>query len=178
MYLICLGPLTLSSTYADQESVEDSNKFMEEVIPLLEKKEELEALPKDVQDFLKLMESFSIAEQGVAKVVKSRIYSLTWHPSNSKLLVAAGDRGGSIGKHLICISEVDSNYVYFKVFGMSMLRKTSTMACVSMTSTPVLSTPYPLISSIRPDYCQRVTMGVSVSLIFIQMCSKRFTRPK
>jgi hypothetical protein len=104
MFLIFLGPLTLSSTYADQESVEDSNKFMEEVIPLLEKKEELEALPKDVQDFLKLMESFSVAEQGVAKVVKSRIYSLTWHPSNSKLLVAAGDRGGSIGKHLICIS--------------------------------------------------------------------------
>jgi hypothetical protein len=99
--LNCLGPLTLSSTYADQESVEDSNKFMEEVIPLLEKKEELEALPKDVQDFLKLMESFSVAEQGVAKVVKSRIYSMTWHPSNSKLLVAAGDRGGSIGKHVI-----------------------------------------------------------------------------
>lgn len=90
------GPFTLADAYLDQESVEDS-KFIEEMIPLLEKEGELEKLPADQQDFLKLMRSFSIREEGVAKVTKSRIYSMAWHPSNSKLLIAACDRDGNIG---------------------------------------------------------------------------------
>ncbi|KAI9554166.1 hypothetical protein GHT06_019438 [Daphnia sinensis] len=90
------GPFTLADAYLDQESIDDS-KFIEEMIPLLEKEGELEKLPADQQEFLKLMKSFSIREEGVAKVTKSRIYSIAWHPSNSKLLVAACDRDGNIG---------------------------------------------------------------------------------
>ncbi|XP_046452338.1 WD repeat-containing protein 76-like [Daphnia pulex] len=90
------GTFTLADAYLDQESIDDS-KFIEEMIPLLEKEGELEKLPADQQDFLKLMKSFSINEEGVAKVSKSRIYSLVWHPSNCKLLVAVGDRDGNIG---------------------------------------------------------------------------------
>jgi hypothetical protein len=85
----------------DQESIEDS-KFIEEMIPLLEKEGELEKLPADQQDFLKLMKSFTIHEEGVAKVSKSRIYSLAWHPSNCKLLVAVGDRDGNVGNDSCC----------------------------------------------------------------------------
>ncbi|XP_057375972.1 WD repeat-containing protein 76-like [Daphnia carinata] len=90
------GPFTLADAYLDQESIEDS-KFIEEMIPLLEKEGELEKLPADQQDFLKLMKSFSIREEGIAKVTKARIYSMAWHPSNSKLLIAACDRDGNIG---------------------------------------------------------------------------------
>jgi hypothetical protein len=86
----------------DQESIDDS-KFIEEMIPLLEKEGELEKLPADQQDFLKLMKSFSINEEGVAKVSKSRIYSLAWHPSNCKLLVAVGDRDGNFGNDIHCL---------------------------------------------------------------------------
>lgn len=91
-----LGPFTLADAYIDQENIEDS-KFLEQMIPLLEKEGELEKLPADQQEFLKLMKSFSIREEGVAKVTKSRIYSMAWHPSNSKLLLAASDRNGNVG---------------------------------------------------------------------------------
>lgn len=67
------------------------------MIPLLKKEGELEKLPADQQDFLKLMKSFSTCEEGVAKVTKGRIYSLAWHPGNCKLLVAVGDCGGNVG---------------------------------------------------------------------------------
>ena len=76
---------------------EDGAKFIEQMIPLLEKEGELEKLPGDMQDFLKLMKTFKVSEEGVAKVTHSRIYSMTWHPSASKLLLAVGDRGGNIG---------------------------------------------------------------------------------
>ncbi len=69
------------------------------MVPLLEKEGELEKLPADQQAFLKLMKSFTICEEGVAKVTKARIYSLAWHPSTCKLLVAVGDRDGNIGNH-------------------------------------------------------------------------------
>lgn len=93
------GRFALKDAYADQNEPDDV-KFMENMIPLLEKEGELEKLPTDLQDFLKLMKTFDIQEKGVAKVVKSRIYSLAWHPSSSKLLVAAGDRDGNIGNTL------------------------------------------------------------------------------
>lgn len=86
----------MTDAYLDQDSVEDA-KLMDEMIPLLEKEGELEKLPEDQQDFLKLMKSFHIQEEGVAKVTKSRIYSLDWHPSTCKLLLAVGDRDGHVG---------------------------------------------------------------------------------
>lgn len=95
-----LGPFTMGEAYVDQDSVEDA-KFMGEMIPLLEIKGELEKLPTEQQDFLKVMKNFTVNEEGVAKVVKSRIYSLNWHPSSSKLLVAVGDRDGNIGNYIL-----------------------------------------------------------------------------
>jgi len=91
------GPLTLSKTYTHQDAVADSTRFIDELIPLLEKEGELEKLPHDEQDFLKLMNTFSVSETGVAKAVTNRIYSLAWHPGTCKMLLASGDRAGSIG---------------------------------------------------------------------------------
>jgi len=91
------GPLTLSKTYTNQESLDDSTKFIDDLIPLLEKREELEKLPHDQQDFLNLMNTFSLSEHGVAKAAGTRIYSLAWHPGTCKMLLATGDRAGSIG---------------------------------------------------------------------------------
>ena len=68
-----------------------------------------------MEDFLKLMKSFTIHEEGVAKVSKSRIYSLAWHPSNCKLLVAVGDRDGNVGNDNCCF------FVVVFVFAMSNL---------------------------------------------------------
>lgn len=76
---------------------EDGAKFIEQMVPLLEKEGELEKLPGDMQDFLKLMKTFKVYEEGVAKVTHSRIYSMTWHPGLSKNLLAVGDRNGNIG---------------------------------------------------------------------------------
>ena len=92
-----VGPLTLSKTYTNQESLDDSTKFIDDLIPLLEKREELEKLPHDQQDFLNLMNTFSLSEHGVAKAAGTRIYSLAWHPGTCKMLLATGDRAGSIG---------------------------------------------------------------------------------
>lgn len=89
--------MTLSETYVDQDSVEDSTKFMEAMIPLLEKEGELEKLPADLRSFMKVLKTFDMREEGVAKVTKARIYSMNWHPSSAKLLLAAGDRDGNIG---------------------------------------------------------------------------------
>lgn len=86
----------MADTKLKLESIVDS-KFNEEMIPLLEKEGELEELPMDKPDFLKLMKSFSIHEKGVAKISQSQIKCLAWHPSNYKLLVAVGDRRGNIG---------------------------------------------------------------------------------
>ena len=91
----------MNNTYTDQDAVEDSANFIEDIVPLLEQKSEFEALPKDLQDFLKVMDKFTLSVEGVAKVAKARIYSMAWHPGTAKLLLAVGDRSGSIGKYSV-----------------------------------------------------------------------------
>jgi hypothetical protein len=92
--------VTLADAKLKHKSIVDS-KFIKEMIPLLEKEGELEELPVDQPDFLKLMKSFSIHEKGVAKISQTDIKCLTWHPSNYKLLVAVGDRYGNIGNDIL-----------------------------------------------------------------------------
>ncbi|NXL88014.1 WDR76 protein, partial [Alectura lathami] len=43
------------------------------------------------------LNSMVLSEDGVKKVVKNRIYSVAIHPSESLILVAAGDRDGQVG---------------------------------------------------------------------------------
>lgn len=94
--MFAVAALTLTEAYVDQDSAKDA-RLLEDIIPLLKTGGELEKLPIDQQAFLKLIQTFTVQEEGVVKVTKSRIYSLDWHPNASKLLLAAGDRDGNIG---------------------------------------------------------------------------------
>ena len=51
----------------------------------------------DEAQTMSMLQSLTVAETDVAKVVPERIYSLAWHPSPDKLLVAAGDKWGRVG---------------------------------------------------------------------------------
>lgn len=51
----------------------------------------------DEEVTLGMLRGLQVKETDVAKVVPERIFSLAFHPSRSKLLVAAGDKWGSIG---------------------------------------------------------------------------------
>jgi len=77
--------------------VEDSTKFIKAMVPLLEKCDELEKLPDDLQSFMKVLKRFDMREEGLAKVTKAQIYSMDWHSSSAKFLIAAGDLNGNIG---------------------------------------------------------------------------------
>ena len=92
-----VGLFTLADPKLKHKSIEDQT-FFKEMIPILEKEVKLEKLPADQQDFLNVMKSFSIPEKGAAKVSKTQINCLAWHPSNYKLLVAVGSSDGNVGK--------------------------------------------------------------------------------
>ena len=51
----------------------------------------------DNTEYIKQLKSLSIAEDGVAKLTESRISSVWIHPSEHKLIVAAGDKAGHLG---------------------------------------------------------------------------------
>ncbi|XP_046452333.1 WD repeat-containing protein 76-like isoform X1 [Daphnia pulex] len=136
--------VTLADAKLKHKSIVDS-KFIKEMIPLLEKEGELEELPVDQQDFLKLMKSFSIHEKGVAKISQTDIKCLAWHPSNYKLLVAVGDRYGNIG--FWDIDKLDDKYQGVRAFN-----KVHTMPinCITFDA----SNRMRLITS-GDDYCLR-----------------------
>ena len=48
-------------------------------------------------EYIKQLKSLSITEDGVAKLTESRISSVWIHPSEHKLIVAAGDKAGHLG---------------------------------------------------------------------------------
>lgn len=75
---------------------------------MLEREGELEKLPLVQQEFFKTMRALKLTDEGIAKVVPNRVYSVAWHPSASKLLIAAGDRYGYIG---IIRKTIISSYV-------------------------------------------------------------------
>lgn len=80
----------LDSSVSDfDESREEYNQSL----PLLERDGEFENLPRNLQDFLKLIKSFSVGD--VAVVAKSKVRSLAWHPT--ELFLAGGDHNGNIG---------------------------------------------------------------------------------
>ena len=51
----------------------------------------------DEEATLQMLRGLQVKETDVAKVVPERIFSMDFHPSRSKLLVAVGDKWGSIG---------------------------------------------------------------------------------
>ncbi|XP_063304767.1 WD repeat-containing protein 76 [Pelobates fuscus] len=51
----------------------------------------------DFKRYVSGLKSMSLLDNGVAKVVRDRIFSVAVHPSESQILVAAGDKWGQVG---------------------------------------------------------------------------------
>lgn len=47
--------------------------------------------------FTARLRELKVEETGVCKVVRERVYSSAWHPSDAKLLLAVGDKVGREG---------------------------------------------------------------------------------
>lgn len=54
---------------------------------------------KDISEFLGVMKTLELTSEGIVSVVRRKITSLAWHPNSDRLLLAAGDFYGSIGKY-------------------------------------------------------------------------------
>ena len=94
--------MTLSSAYAIQESVEESTSFVKDFSRYFKQEEhvggERDVPSSDLHDFLDAMKTLELNENDVTRLSDRCITSLAWHPNSSNLLLAAGDKKGSISK--------------------------------------------------------------------------------
>ena len=77
-----------------------SNYFDSQIKPIPFKTyggEVAESIFENIDTLEKNIQNLTMSDENVAKVVPFRIFSLAVHPTQSKLLVAAGDKWGSIG---------------------------------------------------------------------------------
>ncbi|KAL3924732.1 MAG: hypothetical protein SGPRY_003833 [Prymnesium sp.] len=99
------GPLDASKVTAGSTTAEDASRFFEAVGPALAQTSsepritETERKDGDAADasLLNDLRSLSVRDDDIAKLVPERIFSLSFHPSPTKLLAAAGDTWGRIG---------------------------------------------------------------------------------
>ncbi len=93
------GSLTLSNTYFDQGSPEESIAFVEDVNEYFRESQEpkKETTPSpNLLDFIESMKTFELDPDGsVALIPKTTC--LTWHPNANHALLAAANGLGSIG---------------------------------------------------------------------------------
>lgn len=108
--------LDAAKVTAGKTDEEAANKFFENVSPMLDvvaspsakqakaakgKAEKAKAAKAakgtDANTLAEELGALTVKEDDMAKVVPERIYSLAFHPSSTKLLVAAGDTWGKIG---------------------------------------------------------------------------------
>jgi len=92
-----LTDLTLEDITNDNDSI--SQYFKENVEHFVQNKKSMAgpSIFENTKSLAKSMKSLKIKPERVAKVVPNRIFSLDIHPTESKLLVAAGGKWGSIG---------------------------------------------------------------------------------
>nr|XP_008118629.2 PREDICTED: WD repeat-containing protein 76 [Anolis carolinensis] len=94
-----LPPGLLPMVPADQEQGAERTKGFLEMwakISQVEPKEE-ERITCTLESYQSSLRRMVLSRDSVAKVVRDRIYSVAVHPSESKTLVAAGDKWGQIG---------------------------------------------------------------------------------
>ena len=82
--------------------MEESTSFVEDVSRYLQQEEDVggkrDVLSIDLQDFVGAMKTFELSENDVTRLSDRSITSMAWHPNSSNLLLAAGDKEGSISK--------------------------------------------------------------------------------
>lgn len=90
-----LTDLTLEDLCNNNEDCQTTaDYFKQQVNPFISKKT---GKSKDYQNLERSLKALKITPERVAKVVPNRIFSLAIHPTEDKLLVAAGGKWGSIG---------------------------------------------------------------------------------
>uniref|UniRef100_G3PVS7 WD repeat-containing protein 76 n=1 Tax=Gasterosteus aculeatus aculeatus TaxID=481459 RepID=G3PVS7_GASAC len=92
----------------------------------------------DLKDYRSALKNMRITEDTVAKVVKGHIYSASFHPCTSSLLVAAGDKLGNVGLWKLGGEGVDDGVLLFEPH----TRPVSCMAFSRAHPTQLLSCSY------------------------------------
>nr|XP_046237396.1 WD repeat-containing protein 76 isoform X2 [Scatophagus argus] len=87
------GPLLM-----DPINLEEGSKLPSQLLELCseDSKEEIN-MEFDLKGYRSALKNMRLTEDRVAKVVKDRIFSATFHPCTSTLLMAAGDKWGKVG---------------------------------------------------------------------------------
>lgn len=93
--------VTLSGTFADQGSLEESISFVDDMNETMKRQPSKQVADekgasKDFVDFNRLMQTFELGENGAIRMTRSNISSLAWHPNPHRLLLAAGDLYGTV----------------------------------------------------------------------------------
>ena len=65
-------------------------------------------------DFYSSLTKMTISEEGVAKVVSGRVFSLAWHPAASPQIAIAGDKYGTVGLWDVLSKDDDQLVTAFK----------------------------------------------------------------
>lgn len=93
----------MKNTYVDQSSVDESSDFIRRIIPFLQNgdSDERVSMPNDLQEFIQLMKTLELSEDGIASLSscgKNRITSMSWHPNPTRLFLASANVFGTIGR--------------------------------------------------------------------------------
>ncbi|XP_052265984.1 WD repeat-containing protein 76-like isoform X2 [Dreissena polymorpha] len=99
------GPL-LMTEYLESKfsSLDQEHRHLVSVISSL-KPVTIEPSLADLDSYIAAMKKTRITAERVAKVVPNRIYSVTFHPSPNRVLVATGDTWGKLGILDVCSEE-------------------------------------------------------------------------
>lgn len=87
------GPLPM-----DPVNVEEGSKLPPQLLELCSEDVKVDKkIQLDLKGYRSSLKNMTVNEDKVAKVVKDRIFSATFHPCTSSLLLAAGDKWGKVG---------------------------------------------------------------------------------
>ncbi|XP_069134241.1 WD repeat-containing protein 76-like [Argopecten irradians] len=94
------GPLEMKEILLKEQNLDDHVVLMEKLKGFEQKGAKSRADNPDktsLGSFMKTFSKMKLIEERVAKVVPNRVFSVDIHPSEDKVLVAAGDKWGAVG---------------------------------------------------------------------------------
>ncbi|XP_041367675.1 WD repeat-containing protein 76-like [Gigantopelta aegis] len=91
------GPFDMTCCLFPSVTENLHNKLRDTVRSACDVEEQVEPLTSSLKSFMEEFKKLNLGENRVIKVVKERIFSLAIHPSENKILVAAGDKWGNLG---------------------------------------------------------------------------------
>ena len=101
----------------DAEILEEKRKFLDTISNCKVGDKGRTSFGEDFNETEQALSNIDIKDDQVAKVVPERIFSMAVHPTEDKVIVAAGDKTGSIGIWDVKDKESDNHGVHvFKVF--------------------------------------------------------------